>query len=436
MNNAMDWAELKQSFSLRQRFNRDVIWNVASLGILGVAGIAWNIVIGKFEGAAALGVFSKVYACYIFLSQIAVGGVHASVLKDISYNQDDPRKCADITLAGLMITLVLSSLVCLTAYVLRDLAGVVLKNPEVATGLAYAVPGLFFFSLNKILLNVLNGARHMRAFAIFSALRFIFMLAAIVVIVFLDVPSAMLPLSFTISEVLLIVGLIIYVHTRMFPLRIGGDYQSYLRPHISFGARGVLSGVLSDLNTQVDVLMLARFTSDAQVGIYVMASKLAEGFMQLPALLQRNVNPIIGRCFAEGDRTKIEDAARKIRRIVHPGMTIIGLTVAAAFPLIVNFLFPNKSFEGSWPVFCILAVGIVFNAGYAPMGGIFLQGGRPGVQTLLMGCTILSNVLLNLVLIGPMGINGAALATTIAYSLQAVMLLALAKRLFGLTLWR
>ena len=58
----------------KDKFSRDVIWNIASLGVAGVFGVAINIVIGLVYGSAALGVFNQVFALYLLLSQFVLFG--------------------------------------------------------------------------------------------------------------------------------------------------------------------------------------------------------------------------------------------------------------------------------------------------------------------------------------------------------------------------
>ena len=48
-----------------KRLRAGVTWNVASLAVLGLAGIALNVLIGRYFGAAALGVFNQVMGAYI-----------------------------------------------------------------------------------------------------------------------------------------------------------------------------------------------------------------------------------------------------------------------------------------------------------------------------------------------------------------------------------
>jgi O-antigen/teichoic acid export membrane protein len=309
-------------------------------------------------------------------------------------------------------------------------------SPEVIAGLVYVFPGLLFFSQNKILMSVLNGLRNMRAYAVFNSLRYIFILATIIVVMTLGRSAEWLPLAFTVAEVLLFIGLMIYVNAVLFVMRLPHGLRDWLREHLWYGMRGALSNIISDLNTRVDVLMLGYFMTDKDVGIYTMAATLAEGFLQLPYILQRNLNPIIGQSFAERNLSRIEDAARRVRQIFYPAMAAMGLAAALVYPLAIRLFFPHQDFGASWPVFCILAASVVIQSGYLPIGGILFQGGRPGAQTWLMVCSLGANVLLNLALIPMWGIIGAAVATAIAYLLQVVLLLVFAKRLFGVRLWR
>jgi O-antigen/teichoic acid export membrane protein len=62
----------------------------------------------------------------------------------------------------------------------------------------------------------------------------------------------------------------------------------------------------------------------------------------------------------------------------------------------------------------------------------FLSGrGRPGTTTLVLGAGLVVNVAANLVLVPQLGINGAALASSISYSVTAVLTLAVFLRVSG-----
>ena len=431
---SLNITRLKQAVFEKNKFNRDVLWNIGSLGILGAGGLCINFIIIACRGPEALGVFNQVFAFYIIISQVAVGGLQFSALKHCSHAQDNPDECARIAASALMLVAGAACPICIVLFACRHLIGSMLESPPVAFGLTLAIPGMFLFSLNKVLLMVLNGLRHMRAFAVFQSLRFVLILSGVGILIFCSYPAGFLPLSLSAAELLLFVLLLLYINIRLFILRISAapETAAWFRRHLSFGFRGFLSGVLIEMNTRIDVLMLGYFMSDAMVGIYSFASTFAEGFAQLTTVIRQNVDPIVGKCFADGNREKIRDIARKVRTTFFPIMLILGGALTALFPLL---LIITGTPAGSWGVFAILTGGIVIASGYNPFIALIMQGGRPGTFTLLIAGTVMSNIVLNYCLIPVLGIYGAASATAFVYVLEACMVILLAKRLFGIRLY-
>ena len=299
---------------------------------------------------------------------------------------------------------------------------------------ALAAPGLLFFSLNKVLLNVLNGLRQMRSYAVFQAVRVLLILLTVTVMLVGGMQGDLLPLSLTVSEGVLFPLLGVHVGGRVLPFRMSGRLWSWLPEHLSFGVRGFLGGILTEMNTRVDVLMLGYFSDDFTVGIYSFAAILAEGLAQLPVVFRRNVDPILGRCFAEQDRSAMQDLSRRVKRKVYLLMGLIGVATTALYPVALKLLERGPELAASWAVFAILMAGIVANSGYRPFLGILPQGGRPGTQTVLVAALVGSNVVLNAILIPVIGIYGAAIATAFVYVLEALLIVLFARKLFDVAL--
>lgn len=412
-----------------KRFSIDVLWNIGSLIILAAGGVGINSLIVALQGEAALGVFNQVYAFYIVLSQLGVGGLQFSVLKQVSYAQDDLVTCADTTSVALVLILAITIPIALAGVLLADSIGRLLQSPDVAAGLVYTMPGLVLFAMNKVLINVLNGLRRMRVYAAFRALRFVLIPAFILGIIALDAPANSLPLALTLTELALLVALGVYIYGKLLPLRVPAHFSSYARSHISYGLRGLLSGVLIELNTRVDVLILGIFLSDRIVGVYSYAAILAEGFAQIPVAVRYNVDPLLGTYFASQQLDRITRLARRIRRVFLPGMALFGILGILFYPLVYGLLAGSDGLLESWIVFVILAVTQIGVAGYSPMQGILLQGGIPGAYTLVIMVMAANNIVLNILLIPPLGIYGSALATSGSIVLQMALIVYLAHRL-------
>jgi len=429
-------AKLKSVFSADRRFNRDVLWNVGSLAVLGLSGVVINVMIARDPdyGDDALGVFNQVFAFYIVLSQIAVAGVHLSALKHVSHNQDDREKCAAISSAAFILAGVMGLVVCGAAFLLRDWVGYFWKSPGISVGIGLIAPGLLLFAVNKVLISVVNGMRHMRAYAVFNGLRFVLIVLALIVMIRRDVQVNYLAASLSIAEAVLFLALFVYVNLRVTALWPTRETSKWFKPHLDFGLRGFLSGMLSEMNTRVDILMLGFFESDAIVGLYSFAAIPAEAFAQLTMVIRRNVDPIIGAHFAKGELDQIHDFARRVKRMVYAAMAVIGAAAVIAYPFAVKLFVADQRFAETWPFFAILTLGIVLRSGYVAFYGVLLQGGRPGMHTLFVAGVVLSNVILNAALIPLLGLYGAAIATSVVFVLEAFLIHVFAKRLLNIRL--
>jgi len=367
---------------------------------------------------------------------VTVGGLHFSALKYCSHEQENPQACGKIASSCLLLVAILSFITCAALYALAVPLGQMLNSPGVTVGLSFAIPGLFFFSLNKVLIMVLNGLRRMRAFAVFQALRYMLILAAVTGIIVSGQPNPHLPLSFTIAEMFLTVALLVYVNLFLFRIKLFQliEMRPWFRRHISFGSRGFLSGVLIEMNTRVDVLMVGIFMPDTTVGVYSFASTFAEGFGQLTTVIRQNLAPIVGKCFAEGNEQRIQKVAGQVRRVFWPLMVIGGGGLVLVFPIVLQLLHAGGQMRHSWGILTILVAAYAFTSAHRAFLCLFPQGGRPGTLTLVIGGAVSINIVLNACLIPLLGIYGAAVATAAACALQAGAIAVLARRLFGIRL--
>lgn len=413
--------------SVRSKFGQDVLWNLLSFGILGISGIVLNIIIGRFYGAGTLGVFNQVFALYIFFSQLAVFGIHLSVLKHIAEFSEDRAKCNSIITAAIIITVPIAGLTTIIGFLLSNWMGEVLQSPDVAKGWLYVLPGLLFFSLNKILMAVLNGFRHMKAFASIQAGRYVLIVGILVGCVLMKLPSFALPVIFSGAEIILLLFLFIYTLRFYSPVSVT-KCSSWAWEHICFGAKGFLSGTVSQLNTRIDVLMLGYFLSDQIVGIYSMASMIVEGFIQLTVVLRNNLNPLLTKFIVQQRMTELRNVIRRGVRLSYLVMGGLGIVLIMAYPFLVSVLFHDGIFLEAWEVLIILMIGFVLYSGYLPFNMIMVQAGYPGLHTLFRTAIVISNIILNALMIPSYGINGAAYATAVSFVLSALYLKIIVKK--------
>lgn len=414
----------------RTKFRSDVVWNFASLAVLGVSGIALNVLIARHWDEATLGVFNQALAAYTFFSQAAVGGINLSALRAIAEKPGDRERLTIVVWSSLAPTVALAALVTVVYWLARFPLSAMLDSPAVAEAIAWSTPGLFFFALNKVLMSVVNGAQRMRAFAVFTSIRYLGILVALVVAMRLDLPGARLAYVFSASEAFLFVVLAIEVG-RLVAWRIPKGLGGWVREHVVYGAKSVLSGVLLELNAKVDIWMIGMFMTDKAVGLYAFASMIAEGVYQLLVVLQNNYNPILARLVAARDFVGLRTVVRTGRKWTYLGLSTVAVCAVLLYPLAVAILTDKPDFQESWLPFAYLMAGIALASGYIPFGQTLLMAKQPGWHTLLMMLTVAVNVLGNALLIPRLGIEGAAIATAVSMGSSVLFLKWLVHRRVG-----
>src|SRR5262245_37573580 len=296
---------------------RDVTWNLAGFAVVAAAGVLANIVIARAYGPAALGAFNQILALYIVCSQISTAGIPLAVLQRVSAlageagataDHSPPRSIISSSIVGVSV---IALAVVLIGYSLSGVVAIIFHSQDVGRAWEFILPGLWFFSLNKLLLNVINGLRHMRTFAIAQAARYLLAMALLLGFVLFGVGSDKLTLTVTLSEAALFMALVVYV-ARLYPLSHRLFDRVVARDQLVFGLRGMWGNAFTELNTRVDVIILGIFTTDRVVGIYTLAAMIFEGLFQCLIVLRNVFNPRVALLVAGG---RIDEFRTEFRRI-------------------------------------------------------------------------------------------------------------------------
>ncbi|MFH1326515.1 MAG: oligosaccharide flippase family protein [archaeon] len=418
---------IKSLPSLKSKFGQGVIWNIGSLGILGIVGILLNILIARFYGAEILGVFNQAFAFYILASQIAVWGMHFSVLKHISQFSEDKKKCNSIISSSIILTIVISLVISIIIYSLKGFFGGILGSENVKEAVGYIAPAIFFFAINKLLLYVLNGFRHMKNYAFSNALRYVMILVFLIIGIILGVSGNTLPIIFTLGEFVVLCWLIIST-SKLYSFTLN-KFKEWAKKHLEFGNKIMLSGTLHETNTRVDILMLGIFTSDAMVGIYSLASIIAEGVSMIYIAVKANVNPILTKLYFKKRIKKLREIIKKGVKAFYILMFAVVIISIILYPFFLQIFMEDASFYESWYIFIILLFGILLSSGYLPFNQILIQTGFPGWHTIMIAIVVASNILLNLIFIPLLGLYGAAIATSLSFIISMVILKVFVKKL-------
>lgn len=397
---------------IKNNFVEGLIWNYGSVAVLSVSGFLINFLIVYFYDATALGIFSRAQAWYGVFSQITVWGVHMSVMRLIPEYRDNRKEQEQIISSALAGILVFSVL-CVGVIELL-LPWIVTNNTNLLRGMQIIMPGLVFFSLNKILLNYLNGLSEMKPYAFFQSMRYIAIVLAVCVMGILHCEYKWLPAAFTGAELLVFVFSTGYlIHRGLFIKR---PCLKYWKRHAKFGTYILLSNLVTELNTKVDIICLGFIVDDDYlIGIYSFAVLFAEGFYQLYFVIRRSINPKITEYYVDGKLKEgignINAGLKRVLRLLSPAafaVLILGYYIMCC-------ILDQKDYLVGVQFLVIICAAIIVSGRKIIFGNIFAQTGFPARESFINLVTVVCNFLLNIILIFWLGLLGAAVATAASY---------------------
>ena len=180
---------------------------------------------------------------------------------------------------------------------------------------------------------------------------------------------------------------------------------------------------------RIDPILLRKLAGDADAGIYAGAFRLLDALTMICYLVSVPLLPIFSRLCAEK-----KDVSESIRIVFWP-MMVFTVGAAAACSLLakplMEWLYPER-FEGYIPVFRVVIFGLIPIGITYIFGTLLTAGGHLRQLNLFAATSLVVNIVVNLILIPPMGAVGSACASLTAQSFMAVAQLLLAIRLFRL----
>ncbi len=303
-----------------------------------------------------------------------------------------------------------------------------MNSVQLQDSFIYSVFGLFFITINKTILSFFNGMRYMILYAVFNALRAIFMIVFLLLFILFDYQIKYLTLIFTLPECLLSILLIIKVSKNIVFLTYVKLFKlsKLLFKH---GNNAAIGHIVLDLNSKIDILILGLFTSDIMVGIYSFAAFVSDGFLQIFFVFRNNINPIITNIYINRNRFLLEKVINLNIKKFYTLFTLLGICIMLFYPVFLYLFNVNKYYIENISVFAILLLGALLSSGYIPFQMIFNQIGKAKEQSKFLILFFLINICFNFLLVPLLGIYGAALAILISFLFQVYYI---KKRIFKL----
>lgn len=183
-----------------------------------------------------------------------------------------------------------------------------------------------------------------------------------------------------------------------------------------YGLRDYAGGVADFTTLRLDQMMLGGMASNAAIGLYVVAVRLSELTTVVAGALADALMPeVAGSRACEQAESLL---ARTLRLTLYANLLVL-IPLWWAAPLILRVLFGERFVPAAGAFRWLLAAAVVWSASAIVISG--LQGfGYPGLSTIARFLSAAVTAPALLVLLPRMGIEGAAIASLIGYSVMLV----------------
>ena len=294
---------------------------------------------------------------------------------------------------------------------------------------AFAVPLFLSYAL---LTTILQGASRflaMNAVIVAQPLVLLALLAAGVALGDVDTTAALLFwCGATLAGVLLALVLLGRRSLRLQEL-LRPDWPS-LRQQVRFGVQGQIGNLMQLLNYRLDQFIVLLFVSTAGVGIYAVSVTLSQSIWFVSNAVAAVLLP---RLMAADEA----DAARTTPLVCRNTLLVSALAalgLGAVSPWLVEGLF-GGDFRGSLTPLLWLLPGTVALGGSKILTSYIFSQGRPMINSVITAIALAVTLGADFALIPPLGVAGAAIASSLAYGVHFALSLVAYRRLSGGSVW-
>jgi len=386
-------------------FLKNLGYIALGFGIAKVFTGIFNILAGRILGPGEYGKFALVNSITMFLSLPMLLGITSAMVK-YNVEKDDFKRQSTIISTSSILILTFSLFSTLIYFLLKTYF---LKLFSTSLSILYLS---FFFALVYVFYilatSVLQSLYQMKKRAIVEGIFALILLGTLFFFIYYEEIRSFkaIVFSFYFAYGLSMLFIFSWIY-KYFSLRFDKTWAKRL---LKYGSYGTLAGVAAIFLTNIDKVMINKYMTSIDLGIYRAYSVPSLGLAFSFTVMFNTV------FFPSASRSKNKMVIwRKINKF-SPWLFLIGIPVTASFTFLILKLYGSQ-----YPIdfallvlFAIVAVILCLESFYS---WLIAAVGRHGMKICALAATFsaLLNIILNFLLIPLMGLKGAILATLIAY---------------------
>jgi len=407
-------------------FKNFVFTFIRQIGV-GIISLLTTILIARFFGPEINGVFSIAILLPILLGTFLNMGVAASNIYFIGSKQVSLEEAIHVNKI---------------VFFWISLVGLIIGSIIVFFKGEFFFPGieqnLLFLSLiifpiillSGFILSIYQALQDFKVFNILLMLQPLLFFFFVLSLIIIDLKEVnFLVYGFLLTYIISLIYMIVKIYS--LPKEVNFEKTNYFKKSLGYGWRSNLSNILAFLNYKADIFLVNIFLNPTATGVYVVAVALVEKIWLISTALSTVLLPRLSELLSnEEEKRKITPY---ISRLVFLGTFIIGVFLALLAEPVILLIF-GIEYQGSISPLLLLLPGVIILGVAKVWANDIAARGKPEINMYISIVTIIVNIIGNLILIPKIGLDGAAIATTISYLVCSIMTLIVYSR-YSKTSW-
>jgi len=400
----------------------------AGIALIGTAigllfGFGVRLVIARYGATADYGIFSLALTVLNIAAMFSALGLSRGTTRYIAYfrGKGDAARVRSTISTSIKLSAAASIVISIIVFLAAEpIASKVFHTPELALPLRIFAAGVPFFTLIHMLVSIFRGFDRIEPMVIFEYLILnVLFLGFLSLIVVGGMPITTLYYAYLVALVITFSALAAYTARRL-PRETGSASPSNNQPvtkelmWFSLPLLGV--AMFHMIIGWTDTLMLGYFKTPEIVGLYNAASPLGRFISEPLSALVLIYAPVATGLFSRNKMSELKTTyAISTKWLIFITMPIF--LVLFLFPEAVLGLFFGADYMPAAAALRILSLGFIISNLLGPNGAMLLAMGHPRFLMWTNLAAAVLNIVLNILLIPPLGIVGAAIASATSLTL-------------------
>lgn len=408
-----------------KKISKAAVWTFCGIILSNLIGFFYRIPLVRILGANAYGLFCLGVSLLGFFRIVSLMGLKDGLVRTIAFysSREDKTKMKTSIYSGFFISLISSFIIMII---------ILLFAPFIAIRIFHNNALILIFRLFAFSIPISVGiAIFIAIFRAFQKIRFMVLFEKItekffrmVLVLFFLVLGYSLygaVAGFIIAGIITLI-LEIFAYRKISHLKNihSADIFKTGKELLSLSLPLLYSGFIFVVTRYFDIFCLGFFCDAKSVGVYDATSNLALFLLIFSASLASLQLPIVSNLWEKKEINEIKKIYATITKWILILSIPFSIFCAVFAKDIISFIYGTPYIIG-WKVFIIFLFGVILRSLTRPASQILTSMGKTRIQFKNMLIVTIVNIILNIILIPKFGIEGAAIATIISFSILSML---------------